>query len=253
MSPRMDSLDLGSLRITFHFSHPQNFKLSADIYNSLFEFYWSLYWFTKVKALLADCHSWPDSRWRTCGSFLQLMATCRRGDCRGLGNVHWVYTAKLESLSPTQVSWVLWFNSPPMLWRLKCSGISNFTYFGQVFGCLWVKNCMSRLLKFLDFIGRRNCIFVLFWTFTLGCSLLVFVDIEEKIIVFFPEIRGMVFGWRMCCLTSFKWHQHPNSEDHSGEFLFWRILLMFFLFVYFAVVCFCCCFFPTSKRGLPFL
>lgn len=180
VSPQMDSLDVGSLNVAFHFSHPQNFKLSANIYNSLFEAYWPLYWFTKVKALLADCHNWPDSRWRTCVSFLQPMAMCRWDDCRRLGKVHQVCTAKLESLRPTQVSWVLWFNSPPMLWRLKCSEFSSFTHFGQAFGALGVRNWVSLLLKFIDFIGRRNCIFVLVWSFTLGCSLLVFLFILKK-------------------------------------------------------------------------
>lgn len=35
-----------------------------------------------------------------------------------------------------------------------------------------------------DFIGRKNCIFMPFWTVMLNHSLLICVDIEEKTVLF---------------------------------------------------------------------
>ena len=65
--------------------------------------------------------------------------------------------------------------------------------------------CVSKELHIMParnqlpvFIGRRNCIFMPFWTFILNRSLLICVDIEEKTVLFL-EMRGPVLSrWTVC-------------------------------------------------------
>lgn len=113
----------------------------------------------------------------------------------------------LDPVSPRQVSFVI--QSPTHEVKIIILRISKLLIIHPFGANIWM--CVSKELHITpaknplpDFIGRRNCIFLPFWTVTLSRSLLICVDTEEKTTILFLQMRGPILSRWTLCVTLLK-------------------------------------------------
>lgn len=112
----------------------------------------------------------------------------------------------LDPLSSRQVSFVI--QSPTREVKITIFRTLKLLIIYPLGANIWMcvskePHTMPAKSQLPDFIGRRNCIFMPFWTVILNCYLLICVDIEEKTELFL-EMRGPVLSRWTLCVTLLK-------------------------------------------------
>lgn len=120
------------------------------------------------------------------------------------------------ALSPTQVSWVLWFSSPLTHCKFNFWGPCNFTHLR---GTNYWMSAEARRLYLEKELHFGAC---------LGSCPQPFLLVgEAKLTVLFPQRRGMLFGVGWAIWHCLEPHQHSVGEDHSN-FLLGKLQWYFF-------------------------